>query len=203
RWIVTLGGYRDHHAPADEQGFLAHARALCAPDLHRVLERAEPVSDFIVHGFPSNLRRHYERMKDLPEGMLVMGDAMCSFNPIYAQGMTVSASEAEVLDRTLRQRATNPAEGAARAYFTAAAKTIDNSWRIAAGEDFRYTGVIGRKALGTQLINWYVGRVHKATHRNQAASAAFIKVLMSMEAPTSLFQPHIALTVLKGAGPPA
>jgi 2-polyprenyl-6-methoxyphenol hydroxylase-like FAD-dependent oxidoreductase len=184
-------------------GYRRPTRALAAPDLHRVLERSEPVSDFIVHGFPSNLRRHYERMKDLPEGMLVMGDAMCSFNPIYAQGMTVSASEAEVLDRTLRRRTTNPAQEAARAYFAAAARMIDNAWRVAAGEDFRYTGVTGRKALGTDLINWYVGRVHTATHRDAAASAAFIKVLMSMEAPTSLFKPRIALTVLKGAGPPA
>jgi 2-polyprenyl-6-methoxyphenol hydroxylase-like FAD-dependent oxidoreductase len=199
RWIVTLGGYRDHHAPADEQGFLAHARALCAPDLHRVLERAEPVSDFIVHGFPSNLRRHYERMRDFPERYLVVGDAMCSFNPIYAQGMTVSAWEAEALDGMLRQRATTPAKAATRAYFTAAARMIDKSWRIAAGEDFRYAGVAGSKALGTDIINWYVGRVHKATHRDPAISAAFIKVLMSLEAPTSLFKPGTALTVLKGA----
>ncbi|HEV2271019.1 MAG TPA: FAD-dependent monooxygenase [Steroidobacteraceae bacterium] len=199
RWIVTLGGYRDHHAPADERGFLAHARALSAPDLHRVLEQAEPVSDFIVHGFPSNLRRHYERMKNFPEGYLVIGDAMCSFNPIYAQGMTVSAWEAEALERMLRHRATTSAKAAARAYFTTAAQMIDHSWRVAAGEDFRYAGVAGAKALGTGIINWYVGRVHKATHRDPATSAAFIKVLMSLEAPTSLLKPAIALRVLKDA----
>lgn len=199
RWIVTLGGYRDHHAPADEHGFLAHARALSSPDLYRVLQRAEPVSDFMVHGFPSNLRRHYERMKDFPDGYLVIGDAMCSFNPIYAQGMTVGAWEAEALKRVLTQGATARPKAAARAYFRAAAKMIDDSWRVAAGEDFRYTGVTGRKALGTDIINWYVGRVHKATHRDPAASAAFIKVLMSLEAPTSLFKPDIALRALKRA----
>jgi 2-polyprenyl-6-methoxyphenol hydroxylase-like FAD-dependent oxidoreductase len=198
RWIVTLGGYRDHHAPADEEGFLAHARALSAPDLHRVLVHAEPVSDFTVHGFPSNLRRHYERMKDFPEGYLVIGDAMCSFNPIYAQGITVSASEAEVLDRMLRQCTARAAEGVGRAYLTAAARMLNNSWRLAAGEDFRYTGVKGCKAPGTEIINWYVGRVHTATHRDPAASSAFIKVLMSIEAPTTLFKPGIALRVLRG-----
>ena len=197
RWIVTLGGYHDHHAPADEQGFLAHARALSAPDLHGVLQQAEPVSDLAVHGFPSSLRRHYERMKDLPEGYLLIGDALCSFNPIYGQGMTVSACEAEALDRMLTKRAATGAQAAIRGYFAAAARIIDDSWRIAAGEDFRYTGVKGRKALGTDLINWYVGRVHKATHRDPAASAAFIRVLMSLEAPTSLFRPDIALRALK------
>lgn len=200
-WIVTLGGYRDHHAPADEHGFLAHARALSAPDLHAVLEQAEPVSDFIVHGFPSNLRRHYDRLRDFPEGFLVIGDAMCSLNPIYAQGMTVSAWEAEALDQMLRQRAMTAAKAATRAYFTATARIIDDSWRVAAGEDFRYAGVAGSKALGTELINWYVGRVHKATHRDPAASAAFIKVLMSLEAPTSLFKPGIALRALRRSTP--
>lgn len=199
RWIVTLGGYRDHHAPADEEGFLAHARALSAPDLHRVLTQSEPVSDFVVHGFPSNLRRHYERMKDLPEGYLAIGDAMCSFNPIYAQGMTVSASEADVLDRILRKRAAGAAHGVGRAYFTAAARMLNNPWRLAAGEDFRYTGVAGNKEPGTDIVNWYVGHVHRATHRDPEISAAFVKVLMSVDAPTSLLKPTIALKVLKAA----
>ena len=197
RWIVTLGGYRDHHAPADEHGFLEHARALSAPDLHRVLLSAEPISDFVVHGFPSNVRRHYERMTDFPEGYLVIGDAMCSFNPIYAQGITVSAWEADVLDRMLRLHAEGATRSFARGYFTAMAGTIKHPWMVAAGEDFRYTGTEGFKAPGTSIINWYIGHVHTATHCDPEISAAFIKVLMSMEAPTSLFSPRIALGVLK------
>jgi hypothetical protein len=59
--------------------------------------------------------------------------------------------------------------------------------------------VAGCKARGTDIINWYVGRVHRTTHRDPTASAALIKVLMSIESPTSLFQPRIALKVLKDA----
>jgi len=198
RWIVTLGGYKDHHAPADELGFLEHARTLSAPELYHVLRRAEPVSDFVVHGLPSNLRRHYEQMSRFPDAYLVIGDAMCSFNPIYGQGMTVGAIEAEVLDHCLSATCLRNAPGhLARKYFRAAAKAIDGPWMVAAGEDYRYSGIEGRKALGTNLINWYVGQVHKSTHSNAATSDAFIKVMMLLDAPTTLFHPRVVLQLLR------
>ena len=198
RWIVTLGGYKGGHAPADEQGFLDHAKSLAAPDIYNVIRRAEPISDFVTHGVPSNLRRHYEKLARFPEGYLVMGDAMCSFNPIYGQGMTVSAMEADLLDRCLAaaSRQDRP-RGIFRAFFDGAAKVIDNPWMIAVGGDFLYAGVEGKKALGTDLINWYVGHAHNATHRDPAVATALIQVLMLLKAPSSLFHPRVVLQVLK------
>ena len=198
RWIVTLGGYKDHHAPADEAGFLEHARSLSAPELYQVLRRAEPLSDFVSHGLPSNLRRHYEKMSRFPDGYLVIGDAMCSFNPIYGQGMTVSAIEAEVLDRCLsRMRSRNASSRLAGEYFRGAARAIDGPWMVAAGEDFRYSGIEGKRSPGTNIINWYVGHVHRATHNDAAVSDALIKVMMLIDAPQTLFQPRVVLPLLK------
>ena len=198
RWIVTLGGYKDHHAPANEQGFLEHARNLSAPDLYQVLRRAEPLSDFVTHGLPSNLRRHYERMSRFPDGYLVVGDAMCSFNPIYGQGMTVSAIEAEVLDRCLSgMRSRNASSRLAGEYFRGAARAIDGPWMVAAGEDFRYWGIEGKRAPGTNIINWYVGHVHRATHNDAAVSDALIKVMMLIDTPPTLFHPRVVLPLLK------
>jgi hypothetical protein len=197
-WIVTLGGYKNHHAPADEQGFLEHARSLCAPDLYEVLRRAEPVSDFVSYGFPSNLRRHYEKMSRFPQGYLVVGDAMCSFNPIYGQGMTVSAIEAEILDRCLaRMRSRNTTSELAGEYFGRAAEAIDGPWMVAAGEDFRYSGTEGMRYPGTSAVNWYVGHVHKATQCDAAISDALIKVLMLIDAPSTLFHPRVVLPLLR------
>ncbi len=198
RWIVTLGGYKDHHAPADEQGFLEHARSLSAPELYQVLRRAEPLSDFVTHGLPSNLRRHYEKMSRFPDGYLVIGDAMCSFNPIYGQGMTVSAIEAVLLDRCLsNMRSRNVSSGFAHEYFRGAASAIGGPWMVAAGEDFRYTGIEGKRTPGVNFVNWYVGHVHRATHRNAAVSDALIKVMMLIDAPPTLFHPRVVLPLLK------
>ena len=198
RWIVTLGGYKDHHAPADEHGFLEHARSLSAPELYQVLRCAEPLSDFVTHGLPSSLRRHYEKMSRFPDGYLVMGDAMCSFNPIYGQGMTVSAIEAVLLDRYLSDmRSRNVSSGLAREYFRAASSAIDGPWMVAAGEDFRYSGIEGKRAPGTNIVNWYVGHVHRATHRDAAVSDALIKVMMLIDAPPALIHPRVVLPLLK------
>jgi 2-polyprenyl-6-methoxyphenol hydroxylase-like FAD-dependent oxidoreductase len=193
RWLITLGGWLGDHAPADAQGFLQFARSLPDPTIYSFLTRAEPLTDFVVHKFPSNLRRHYEKMERWPEGYLVVGDAMCSFNPIYGQGMTVSALDALTLDACLKERA--GARGLARRFLREAAKVIDVPWSLVAGEDFRYCEVEGTRPAGTRLINWYVGKVHRAATHNPAVNRAFLNVMNMLEPPTALFKPNIVLNV--------
>jgi len=198
RWIVSLAGGLNDHPPADERGFLEYASSLASQDVYRVISRAEPLTDFSTYRIPSNLRRHYERMSRFPEGYVVMGDAICSFNPVYAQGMSVGALEAEALDRCLQEaRARKTSNSMARAFFRRAAKVIDTAWRMAAGEDFRFPGVEGDKPLGTELINWYVSRVHHTTLRDFETTRAFIQVMTMTHPPQTLFRPNILLRVAK------
>jgi 2-polyprenyl-6-methoxyphenol hydroxylase-like FAD-dependent oxidoreductase len=197
RALVTLGGWLGDHAPADEAGFLEFARSLPDPAIYNFLRQAEPLTDFAVHKFPSNLRRHYETMKHWPEGYLVAGDAMCSFNPIYGQGMTVSALAAQTLDECLKEHQRGGWLGLSQRYFRKVAKLIDVPWALAAGEDFRYPEVEGEKRTGIDLINWYVAKVHQAATRSSAVNHAFLQVMNLLEPPAILFKPSVVLNVIK------
>lgn len=188
RWIVSLGGWMGDHAPTDEQGFLEYARSLPMPEIYEVISQAEPLSAVIPHKFPSSLRRHYERLTRFPEGLLVLGDAVCSFNPTYGQGMTSAAMQAAALDDLLAQRG-GRLDGLALAFFKQAAKVIDTPWQLAVGEDFRFPDTTGPKPPGVDLLNRYVAAVHRATLVDPVVGAAFIQVMNLMTSPGSLLTP--------------
>lgn len=194
RWICTLGGWAGDHPPADEAGFLAFAQSLPAPDLAQMLHRLEPISAIITHKFPGSLRHHYETLARFPEGYLVLGDAICSFNPVYGQGMTSAAMQAAALDELLTTRMT--LVGLWRDFFKTAAKVVEMPWQLAVGEDFRFAETEGKKPVGTDLINAYVTKVHQATHHDTEVYRAFLNVMNLMAPPTSLFQPKILWRVV-------
>jgi deazaflavin-dependent oxidoreductase (nitroreductase family) len=134
-WMVTLvGGLRDY-PPEDEAGFLEYARSLAQPDLYEAIKDAEPVTPIVTYKYSANRWRHYERMSRLPEGFIVMGDAVCSFNPVYAQGMSVAALEAKTLETCLReQRRRRPHHGLAGFtphFQNALAKVVRTPWTSA------------------------------------------------------------------------
>jgi 2-polyprenyl-6-methoxyphenol hydroxylase-like FAD-dependent oxidoreductase len=198
RWIVTLGCWAGDYPPTDEAGFLAYARSLAVPDIYDLISTLEPLSEIQPYRFPANLRRHYEKLAHFPEGYLVMGDAVCSFNPVYGQGMTSAAMQAAVLDRVLHSA---PSSGElARRYFKAAAKVVDIPWQLAVGEDFRYRETSGPKAPETDFINRYVARVHRATHSDPVVYDAFLQVMNLLKPPTSLLHPKIMWRVLSNRG---
>ena len=198
RWIVTLAGWLGDHAPADEEGFLAFARSLAAPDIHDLVRAAEPMSGFMTYKFASSLRRHYEALDRLPRGFLVLGDALCSFNPVYGQGMTLAALEAEALERVLEEETSRRDwTNLPRAFYQRSARPIDAAWSLAAGEDFRHPGVAGRRPPGYAAMSWYVGRVHEAVTADPEVQRVFYRVMDMTSSPAALLRPGIARRVLR------
>ncbi|GJL50781.1 MAG: FAD-binding monooxygenase [Nitrospirales bacterium] len=196
RWIVAAGGWLGDHPSTDESKYLEFIRRLPVSDVYDVVSRAEPLSDVFTYKFPSSLRRRYENLTRFPEGYLVLGDAIASFNPIYGQGMTSAAMQVQALDSLLRQQAT--LTGLWRPFFQQIAKVVDIPWQMAACEDFRYPETVGKKPAMTDLTNAYLAKVHRATQHDSVVYAQFLKVMNLMAPPTSLMHPKIVWRVLRG-----
>lgn len=194
RWIVSMGGWIGDHAPTDEAGFLAYARSLPMPDIYDVISQAEPLGEIMAHKFNASLRRHYEKLTRFPEGLLVLGDAVCSFNPTYGQGMTSAAMQAAVLDQLLTQRYGN-ITALAQPFFQRIARVIDTPWQLAVGEDFRFPATTGPRPAGIDLLNRYVATVHRATLLDPIVGKAFMRVMNLLAPPSSLMTPAMLLRV--------
>jgi 2-polyprenyl-6-methoxyphenol hydroxylase-like FAD-dependent oxidoreductase len=188
RWIVTLSGCLGDHPPADEDGFMAFARGLDRPDLYEAIQRAEPASAIATYRFPTQVRRHYERLAHFPDGLLVLGDALCCFNPVYGQGMTVCALQAKLLGELLQSD--TACAGLPRQFFKRAKKIVDNPWLLATCSDFLYPATEGHRPFGTKLLGWYIVQLLELSEFNETIVKGFHEVLHFLKSPTALFHPY-------------
>jgi hypothetical protein len=131
-------------------------------------------------------------LRRFPAGRLVIGGAVCSFNPIYGQGVTVAAIEATILQDLLRT-GSPPAAGT---YFRRITKMIDIPWGIAVGADLALPGVAGRRSTQVRLVNTYLPRLHAAASTDDSLAEALIRVMGMLDRPESLLRPDRALRVL-------
>jgi len=200
RWMVTLVGWFGDHPPTDEHGFREFAASLPVPDLFNAIQDAEPVSPIASHKFPSNRRRHYEQMQRFPEGLVVLGDALCSFNPIYGQGMTTGALGVRLLDDSLRERRQNGSSarvgGFSRGFQRKIARVIDSPWLLTTTEDFRSPRTVGGRAWSTAALGWYTARIHRLTWSDRFTARRFLEVMHLTVRPTALFHPYIVFRAL-------
>jgi 2-polyprenyl-6-methoxyphenol hydroxylase-like FAD-dependent oxidoreductase len=200
RWMLTLVGWYGDHPAGDEEGFLSFTRSLATSTLYDAVKDAEPLTPIALHRFPSNRRRHYERVLKMPDGLIALGDAACSFNPVYAQGMATSALGARELDVALtEQREAHGAgdmTGFSRRFQRKLARVTDQPWLLAITEDFRSPRATGVRPRWMPLLRWYTAKVHELTWRDSFAAKRFLEVMHLVRPPSALFHPYIVLRAL-------
>ncbi|WP_018331338.1 hypothetical protein [Actinomycetospora chiangmaiensis] len=191
RWLVTLAGMLGDHPPTDPAAFEAWAATLPAPDVAAILARSQPLSDPVPYRFRGSRRRRFERLPDPPAGLVALGDALCSVNPLYAQGLSTAARHAALL-APWAAGARDP-----RAYFRAAAPVSAAAWDTATRADLALPEVRGHRPLAARPLDAYVARLQRVAHRDPVVARTVIRVANLADDPATLLAPGILARALR------
>ena len=199
QWIATLGGVSKDYPPLDEAGWLEYSKGLPTDAFYEAVKNAKPISDISGYQRTQNHWRHYEKLDRFPDGFLIVGDAVCAFNPIYGQGMTIAALDALLLDQTCKSKRIGT-PGLSLKFQRDLGASLQTVWLMATGEDLRYPATEGYTPdLMTRLLQKYVDQVGRILPNDEAVALAFIDVSNLRKPPTSLFTPAIMGKVLRQA----
>ncbi|OBF36773.1 hypothetical protein A5724_13020 [Mycobacterium sp. ACS1612] len=194
RWGLSVGSTGANEPAEDCATLLSFIEDIAPPDVLDALRTANPVGSVTKHRVPSNRWRRYDKMRRFPEGFVVIGDAFCSFNPVYGQGMTIAALEAVTLRDCLRRgRSRLP-----QRYFRAAGKLVGAAWRTAVSSDLSLPGVTGPRPLSVRLANAYLERLLTAAASDPAVTEQFLRVAGMVDSPVRLLHPVMILRLLIG-----
>lgn len=181
--IVTLTGVQGVTPPTDLDGFRGYAATLARPDVAEVLRTADPIGEATTFVYSASRRFHYERMATFPAGLLVIGDAWCSFNPAYGQGMTLAARQGLWLSEVLKKGS----HDLAARFYAAARGDVEIAWRLAGSKDVQDGG--GRHSPAARLVSRYLSAYKRAAAQDAELGRIFLRVANLLDPPSALFRP--------------
>ncbi len=198
-WILTVFGMAGNDPPDTFAEMCDFAEPFTPAYVTAALRTATPLAATAQHRYPCSRWYRYDRMQRLPEGLLVVGDALCSFNPIYAQGMTVAALEALALRDCLSRGSAD----LSRRFFRASARPIRQAWQQAVGGDLSLPEIEGTPPLAVKLMNPYLDRIMTAAENDISVLEQFIRVAWLVDSPARLLRPSIVARAMtpKRRGP--
>jgi 2-polyprenyl-6-methoxyphenol hydroxylase-like FAD-dependent oxidoreductase len=190
-WMLSNQGIAGQETPFDHAEMLDFAAEIAPAYVMAALRSGQPAGDVSRHRIPSNRWRRYDKLPRFPSGLLIVGDAICSFNPVYGQGMTVAAMEALVLRDCLRDGVPD----LSTRFFASAAKGIGDAWQMAVGSDLALPEVKAKRPMSVRLPNAYNEWVLAAAESDLRTAEQLWKVLNLVERPGHLRRPLVMLHV--------
>ena len=199
RWLVTLGGYSGDKTPHTPEAFLEYAKSLAAPDIYEAIKTLQPISDIKVFNVPYTTRRHYEKLSRFPAGLVVLGDSFCVFDPVFGQGMSSAAKQANALRELLKKDGYDASAAFSQRAHRRFSRVVLAPWLLATSEDFRYPKTEGKKAFFIPFLHWYSGHVFALSGEDHEVYEAFRLALHLLRGPEVLFAPRVLWRVLRHA----
>jgi 2-polyprenyl-6-methoxyphenol hydroxylase-like FAD-dependent oxidoreductase len=193
QWILSIGGNHGDAPPGDREGFLDFVKSFRTSTIYDAVRNARQTADIVRFRLPASLRRHFERLESFPAGLLTMGDAVCRFNPVFGQGMSVAAQEAVILGRLLKEDVQT--DQLAKQFFAATQPTLEAPWAVAQ-TDFVYPATRGvRPADFGQRIPYNIA-LTKVAAQDPEVHKLLSEVQHLLKPPSALREPALAARVM-------
>ncbi|WP_127529779.1 FAD-dependent oxidoreductase [Paenibacillus kobensis] len=198
---MTLWGLGGRYPATNAEQFEREVAQLANPIFMERLQELEPVSSPRGYRVPELTRQHFEQMRRWPSGLLVMGDAFAQFDPIYGQGMTVAAIEAEILAACLSQQQLRPRSDFELSVLQRMQDTIEPAWWLNGVADLRWPGVehVGPEPLkGLTFAQRYFEFIlrHSTEQTDYQLHGLYWLVNSLYLSPSELFNPHLVSSLL-------
>jgi 2-polyprenyl-6-methoxyphenol hydroxylase-like FAD-dependent oxidoreductase len=196
RWLLTLIGGGHDYPPRDEEGFLEFARSLRSPILYDAIKKARPLSPIKTHRGTENRLRHFWALSNQPSNFVALGDALCAFNPVYGQGMTIAAMGVLELDSCLRDKKIE-SHNFSKIFHRRLANVTKAPWLLATGQDYRYLETVGGAITRTtRFMHAYMDRILTLSTVDKTVRTVLLKVFGMLALPSALFRPRILRRVV-------
>jgi 2-polyprenyl-6-methoxyphenol hydroxylase-like FAD-dependent oxidoreductase len=193
RWMVLVANRGATTRLETWESFLEACRSLITPTIYNALRSAKPPDDIRHYRFPASLWRHFEGLPRLPRGLLPVADALCRFNPVYGQGMSVAAQEARLLQHVLSRAALEPDPIAAlqTGFMSDVASVLETPWSMSTGPDLAFPSTRGSRPEKFEEARQFEAALFRAAMVDPVVHRALTEVGQLLQPQTLLRRPDI------------
>ncbi|WP_075307237.1 NAD(P)-binding protein [Bacillus wiedmannii] len=195
RYFVTFSGYANEKAPQTDDEFYDFAENLSISNVTDFLNKAEAISNIKTYKIPYQVRRRFDLVNHLPEGLLVVGDAHCRFDPVFGQGVSVAAMEAHQLQLLLQKRQKLDKTFTQR-FYKKTANIIQTPWEMTTTEISRHPQLTRKLSLKQKFQLWYTKQIYELSATDSDVYIRLVRVMNLIRSPLHLFHPKVLLAVL-------
>ncbi|WP_235631468.1 FAD-dependent oxidoreductase [Mycolicibacterium fortuitum] len=191
-WMLAITGPEEYGIlPTDFTQMLAAAEQLLPDTIMTGLRDATPVGQISISRSTAAAWRRYDRIAQLPDGFVVVGDALCNLNPLHGQGMTMAALQALALRDCLRSgRSDIP-----RRFYRLAAEQVAPVWAANRAHD-RAAPADTRRSRRHRIRSWTQHAALNAAANDIVLAERLFRVRGMIDPPTRLQEPALLLRIL-------
>lgn len=197
-FMVTLAGALGEKPPTDQSAFLGYAKSLCQPHIYDAMAAGTPVGPIARFARTENRRIEMQKIHKWPKGLLALGDSITANNPVYGQGMSIAAMQAEYLMKAFDKKIL-PLDLALQKKISAIA---DWPWKISTGQDLAILRAEKRfkeKSPGSvksRMSSFLFRKLAMGVIKSDKLSSVYSNIIHLRSRPIILFRPDILLQLL-------